>query len=46
MSRAAEWTPEQIDMLRKFYPTTAGQVLADMLGMTLSRVYNKARAWA
>ena len=42
MARGPKWTPEQVATLVKHYPTVSGPVLADMLGMRLQSVYNKA----
>lgn len=36
------WTAEQIDTLRRLYPTHTGQQIADLLGLTLKKVYSKA----
>ena len=38
------WTDEQVATLRRLYPTHTGQQIADLLGITLKKVYSKANA--
>ena len=36
------WTADEIATLRRLYPTHTGQQIADVLGLTLKKVYSKA----
>jgi len=36
------WTPEEIEILRQFYPNTRTEDLAQIMGVKVSRLYNKA----
>ncbi len=36
------WTADETDTLRRLYPTHTGQQIADVLGLSLKKVYSKA----
>lgn len=36
------WTPEDVEILRQFYPSTRTEDLAQIMGMKVSRLYSKA----
>ena len=37
------WTEREIEVLREIYPNLKGEVVAERLGISLKRVYNKAK---
>jgi len=44
MDRRNFWTPEDIEILRQFYPSTRTEDLAQIMGVKATRLYNKALA--
>lgn len=44
MGKHHEWTPEQLEILARDYPTIPGWKLAEMMGVTVRAVYSKARS--
>jgi hypothetical protein len=37
------WTEQEVELLREIYPNLKGEVVAERLGISLKRVYNKAK---
>ena len=38
----AKWTPERIEQLRSLYPDNTAEIVAELMGLRISQVYNKA----
>lgn len=42
MRRRIDWTPEQDAQLRELYPTRTGMAVAEIMGVSINAVYNRA----